>query len=256
MRDFTVYIETAQSGEMNAEQASQLVRIVDALPNWRINLLWLVRGNKIGLFQVIRIIHSIHKCCKGKSVIIHSEICKSERKVSALARFQMNFLPFVFYDDKEVEAGDYAAIYYKNTPKGCAFSSCLGNTIFIKSDSTLSICPKASEVKLHALADGEKIESIFDTESFKKLLISHIQRRNVCKSNCDYFSYCHGGCPLEATGAICTIQNHVSSAMENDLSEEYLEQQITLNCAHKNGLLATRKRTHIGSRNNFTVLRR
>ena len=29
-----------------------------------------------------------------------------------------------------------------------------------------------------------------------------------------------------------------------------------LNCAPKNGLLATRKRTHIGSRNNFTVLRR
>ena len=29
-----------------------------------------------------------------------------------------------------------------------------------------------------------------------------------------------------------------------------------VNCAPKNGLLATRKRTHIGSRNNFTVLRR
>lgn len=53
------------------------------------------------------------------------------------------------------------------------------------------------------------------------------------------------------------LSNWYSSPFALDgVSFSSMEQYMMLNCAPKNGLLATRKRTHIGSRNNFTVLRR
>ena len=51
-------------------------------------------------------------------------------------------------------------------------------------------------------------------------------------------------------------EGRIISSDECSFANMLSEKTVQINCAPKNGLLATRKRTHIGSRNNFTVLRR
>ena len=197
------------------------------LPNWRINSLWLVRGKKIGVQQVINITKAIHRCCKGKSVIIHVELNQGEKKITTFAQLLLRQLPYALFEDKRCSSGDITAMAYGNYPAGCYFSSCLGNTIYIKNDSSLALCPFAKEISLKQPLCGSKLEDLFDTESFKNTLIKHIHKREECKRQCTLYNVCHGGCPLIERGANCDIESAVRTKAEQRSPSDEHSQQIS-----------------------------
>lgn len=227
LRDFSIYIDADRFGRIGPEQRVQLNYMIDALTNWRINIIWLIDSKKLHCCQVFNTIKNIHRCSKEKSVIIHGEILTSENCTSLFARLLLKHLPFELLQDKRIAPTDYAEICGSGTPKGCTFSSCLGNTVYIKSDATLTICPRSTAVSLCPIKKGETIEHVFETESFKSVLIEHIKKRENCKKDCLYYTACHGGCPLTMTRNECEIKQAVEIKRKTMSTEEIYNQRIS-----------------------------
>jgi radical SAM protein with 4Fe4S-binding SPASM domain len=77
----------------------------------------------------------------------------------------------------------------------CKFSSCLGKNIFISRKGTVHFCPMHVENSFMGSIYSQN--NYFDTQIFKNVLHSAIEKRSNCKSTCKYYDHCSGGCPLE-----------------------------------------------------------
>lgn len=86
------------------------------------------------------------------------------------------------------------------TESDCAHTSCLTKWICIYPNGDLYPCGKGcpEEFKLTNLKEIERISDAFATEGFKKILLGTIKRREKCMSECPLYSFCNGGCSIDA----------------------------------------------------------
>jgi radical SAM protein with 4Fe4S-binding SPASM domain len=77
----------------------------------------------------------------------------------------------------------------------CKFSSCLGKNIFVSKNGTVHFCPIHTEKSL--VGNIYCTENYFDNQTFKNVLHSAVEKRDNCKSTCQYYEHCAGACPLE-----------------------------------------------------------
>lgn len=109
---------------------------------------------------------------------------------------------------------DLLKICRSTDPVTCHYSSCLGKTLYINGTGGIEICPyHKSDIQLNTLESCSSLSEVYDTESFRALLVEQINKRNECKKNCSFYKGCKGGCPLiEQT--TCTDQLLLRSLVE------------------------------------------
>lgn len=81
----------------------------------------------------------------------------------------------------------------------CAHNSCLTKWLCIYPNGDLYPCAKKcpSDFKLGNINDIDNIGEAFSSDGFKKILVGSISRRDKCKE-CEIFSFCNGGCSIDA----------------------------------------------------------
>ncbi len=82
----------------------------------------------------------------------------------------------------------------------CAHSSCLTKWICVYPNGDLYPCGKGcpQEFKMGNIHSVEKISDAFLTEGFGRMISGAVERRNKCKEECALYSYCNGGCSIDA----------------------------------------------------------
>ena len=227
MREFTVYLDADKHGRIDSEQRQKLRQIINSLENERVNLFWIIRNTKIPLISIFIIFSSIHNTCRDKSIVIHNSIFTSEKHVSKMTHRLMKALMIESCEDNRIAVDDIECIILDNDTKGCFFSSCLGNTVFLKKNGELSICPFELGVSLCKTDLDGSLNTLYETESFKELLISHIYKRDRCKEICDWYSSCKGGCPLDTSvGEECDLKRAIETKDVLATVEEENKQRI------------------------------
>ena len=82
----------------------------------------------------------------------------------------------------------------------CARSSCMRNWLCLNADGTLTPCDRdfPKEYCYGHVSDYDDIRSIYDTEGYLKLMEHTLIRREKCRSSCDVYDLCEGGCNNDA----------------------------------------------------------
>jgi uncharacterized protein len=90
----------------------------------------------------------------------------------------------------------------------CAHNSCLTKWLCIYPNGDFYPCAKncPEKYRLANIEDIEHINEVFMTEGFRQILLGTISRREKCKSGCEFFDYCNGGCSIDAFYE-CGIEN-------------------------------------------------
>lgn len=90
----------------------------------------------------------------------------------------------------------------------CAHNSCLTKWLCIYPNGDVYPCAKncPEKYRLANIADIEHINEVFMTEGFRQILLGTIARREKCKSECEFFDHCNGGCSIDACYE-CGIEN-------------------------------------------------
>lgn len=84
----------------------------------------------------------------------------------------------------------YAAV--KMADKQCHYTSCLGKTLFLAQDGTVSFCPEHPEET--AMGRIDELTTLFNTPSFLEALKAMIPKRKACAAGCKHYGSCMGGC--------------------------------------------------------------
>ena len=84
----------------------------------------------------------------------------------------------------------YAAV--KMADKQCHYTSCLGKTLFIAADGTVSFCPERP--RQTAMGNLSELTQLFHTPSFMEALKAMIPKRKACAAGCKHYGSCMGGC--------------------------------------------------------------
>lgn len=84
----------------------------------------------------------------------------------------------------------YAAV--KMTDKQCRYTSCLGKTLSIAKDGTVSFCPEHPEET--SMGNVAQLTALFRTPSFMEALKAMIPKRKACAAKCKHYGSCMGGC--------------------------------------------------------------
>ena len=106
----------------------------------------------------------------------------------------------------------YNLISRENPLFQCAFSSCLGHTLYVAQNGDVSFCPKYIEES--RIGTTNDISNIFENELFYEHLKNTIDHRNKCKNTCEYFDKCKGGCPFEDN---CSYFKTIYKSAEEEL---------------------------------------
>ena len=77
----------------------------------------------------------------------------------------------------------------------CHYSSCLGKTLYIAADGTVSFCPHHAGKSRIGTVD--KLDGIFESPVFYEVLSGTVAKRRHCREVCPHFEKCKGGCPFE-----------------------------------------------------------
>ena len=83
----------------------------------------------------------------------------------------------------------YNLISRENPLFQCAFSSCLGHTLYVAQNGDVSFCPKYIEES--RIGTTNDISNIFENELFYEHLKNTIDHRNKCKNTCEYLDNCN-----------------------------------------------------------------
>ncbi len=121
------------------------------------------------------------------------------------AKKMINFFDEWIYDRDGVGVRtfqSYMIMALGGKARVCDNSSCHGRYLCIAPDGSIFNCSRGSahEYSFGHIDEIESVKEAFNSDGFKKLLIGSITRRNKCKSECEYFDLCKGGC---ADAAIC-----------------------------------------------------
>lgn len=78
----------------------------------------------------------------------------------------------------------------------CYRSSCLNSWIGLKPNGKITPCARhfPEQYEYTSVENIQRIEDIYHTEGFKNIICGSIERRNKCKTECDLYKYCNGGC--------------------------------------------------------------
>ncbi|HEX2944480.1 MAG TPA: radical SAM protein [Clostridia bacterium] len=91
---------------------------------------------------------------------------------------------------------EYFLMLLKNKKNSCAHSSCMFKWLGIQNDGSIYPCGRSFPQKysLGNVYDYENINVAFRSDGYAEMLQYGIRRRNECRSSCNYFNYCEGGC--------------------------------------------------------------
>lgn len=105
----------------------------------------------------------------------------------------------VVYEKGDVNTIRLADIYHLTAADKsiyqCHYSSCLGKTLLIRRDGSVSFCPQHPEES--KIGSVDQLEDIFESPVFYDTLSQAVQKRSRCKATCPDFEKCKGGCPFE-----------------------------------------------------------
>ena len=81
----------------------------------------------------------------------------------------------------------------------CPHASCLGKWLCIYPNGDVYPCGKAcpEDFCLGNINEVDSVDDLFGSDGFRNILVGSIARRKKCMS-CDIYSYCNGGCSIDA----------------------------------------------------------
>ena len=90
----------------------------------------------------------------------------------------------------------YAKMFLGYPDRNCVYGTCLYTIIDVEPEGDLLPCSRYSKTKylIGNIFNLNDIEEAFTNESFNNIVIKSILRRNKCKSECEIYKYCLGGC--------------------------------------------------------------
>ncbi len=241
MREFTVYVELNGKGKISDSAYLRLKEYCDLVSNISLNLVWIFQG-KISFSSIRRIIRFERKFCTYKKLVVHNILLAKTTGTSLPARFLINKYNFKFSVERSEEfEKDCVRICFGNKPESCRFNSCLGKNVYIKADGIPKVCPFAdNSIALSEEKGLQNIYEIFNTESFASLITDSIQRRSLCKANCEYFSLCKGYCPLDTDNNLpkrCSVKEAITARKEfygkQKMTNETFKEQVIEQIAEK-----------------------
>ena len=106
------------------------------------------------------------------------------------------YILYKWNDEDTILEHDMMHLYkfYENRYQ-CKFGSCLGNVLYVDGKKNVYFCPWHTELSdVGTLKD--KV-NYFNEKNAISVLSDAIAKRKQCKTECEYFEYCSGGCPLE-----------------------------------------------------------
>ncbi|MBQ3596669.1 MAG: radical SAM protein [Clostridia bacterium] len=111
----------------------------------------------------------------------------------------IEFIDYWFNDKKGVDVRlieTYIAMAMGSYFRICSNSSCHGKYLSIYPDGTLYNCGRdnMSKYPFGNVFEINQFSDIYQSQGFKDLVTGSIQRRNICKSTCEFFDECAGGC--------------------------------------------------------------
>lgn len=91
---------------------------------------------------------------------------------------------------------DYLESVCLNKNRLCTISSCLFKFISFSPDGSIYPCGKSypKEYCLGNVEDYLSLDQIFESSQYNKIAQQSIMRRENCKSSCEYYQFCEGGC--------------------------------------------------------------
>jgi radical SAM protein with 4Fe4S-binding SPASM domain len=109
---------------------------------------------------------------------------------------------------------------------GCEYNSCMGRVLSINSVGEIFWCKHNNpETKLCQISDFQNFSDVLDNGLFEKCLDNHLQKREHCKSECNHYNICQGGCPLRCNGVQCTEQEYIKAI---GVASDKLQQVVSL----------------------------
>lgn len=82
----------------------------------------------------------------------------------------------------------------------CCYNSCITKWMCLEPNGDITPCNRwfPEEYKYGNIREIKSIKQVFKSNGLKNLLVKAIERREKCKSDCEYFDVCNGGCNNEA----------------------------------------------------------
>lgn len=71
----------------------------------------------------------------------------------------------------------------------CTHDSCMGKNLYVDPEAEVFFCSQKK--------NGTKMETYINDAVYQDVLKKAVERRRSCKAECQWFSCCQGGCPLE-----------------------------------------------------------
>lgn len=98
---------------------------------------------------------------------------------------------------------------YNMQPILCTNSSCMRSWCCLRPNGDITSCDKDMPIEYNYgnVNELDDIREIYSSAGYLNLIKKSISRRNKCKSNCDVFDFCQGGCNSTA---------YVESGLENN----------------------------------------
>lgn len=129
------------------------------------------------------------RICRLKDVIYINDISKTNHTHLYQADRR------VIYGCSSCDILHTANTYYVATKmpiKQCEFSSCLGKTLYIAKDGSVSFC--SAHPKNTYMGKVGELTELFHTPQFAEALNVMIARRGKCSTSCIHYQGCMGGC--------------------------------------------------------------
>lgn len=117
----------------------------------------------------------------------------------------------------------------------CNNSSCHGKYLGIAPDGTIYNCGRYSvtQYPFGNVDDFHKLDEVYRTDGFGKLVAGAIERRRKCKDACEFFELCSGGCtdcaiienglnniPQQSCMYFKTLYPHIKAAVDKIVMEK------------------------------------
>ena len=206
-------------GKISPLSKQRLVEYSNLLAGYSLYFTWICTGKKINTHTLREIIKFLRKNCSHKQIILHNAIVLDCKPKSITAKYIMWKYKFQFKDTQsEVVENDYVRMCFGNRPNSCTFNSCLGNCVFVDIAGNIGICPFIkNSIELNDKHDIQSIYDVFESQLFAELLVKSIQKRNLCKANCEFFELCKGGCALVSNDLlqdVCQTQKKLHGTYE------------------------------------------
>ena len=90
----------------------------------------------------------------------------------------------------------YIRLFLNLPGRNCVYGACLYKWISIEPDGSVFPCSRFSDQRYSfgRIQDTNSLASLFKTAKYCQIVSDAIQRRLLCRDNCQLYFYCNGGC--------------------------------------------------------------